>query len=145
MCVPGEVHRITIPNPSQNSVVVEDLLPNHSYIFKVKAQSEEGWGPEREGVITIESQVDPQSPLSPVPGEMAGDRRVALRCLCCCLQCWPGCFLSPCHILSSPFLPLILEQDLLPHTLALHSSGELSSSGSLHKCCVHIPLRLPLL
>ncbi|XP_027751439.1 integrin beta-4 isoform X3 [Empidonax traillii] len=64
----GEVNRITIPNPSQNSVVVEDLLPNHSYIFKVKAQSEEGWGPEREGVITIESQVDPQSPLSPVPG-----------------------------------------------------------------------------
>ncbi|NXH15960.1 ITB4 protein, partial [Bucco capensis] len=64
----GELHRLTIPNPSQNSVVVEDLLPNHSYIFKVKAQSEEGWGPEREGVITIESQVDPQSPLSPVPG-----------------------------------------------------------------------------
>uniref|UniRef100_A0A8C5NNW6 Integrin beta n=1 Tax=Junco hyemalis TaxID=40217 RepID=A0A8C5NNW6_JUNHY len=64
----GDVHRISIPNPSQNSVVVEDLLPNHSYIFKVKAQSEEGWGPEREGVITIESQVDPQSPLSPVPG-----------------------------------------------------------------------------
>lgn len=81
LCVPGEVHRITIPNPSQNSVVVEDLLPNHSYIFKVKAQSEEGWGPEREGVITIESQVDPQSPLSPVPGEMAGDRRVALMSL----------------------------------------------------------------
>ncbi|OXB81117.1 UNVERIFIED_CONTAM: hypothetical protein H355_005047 [Colinus virginianus] len=65
----GEVHRLTIPNPSQNSVVVENLLPNHSYIFKVKAQSEEGWGPEREGVITIESQVDPQSPLSPVPAE----------------------------------------------------------------------------
>ncbi|XP_014809427.1 PREDICTED: integrin beta-4 isoform X3 [Calidris pugnax] len=64
----GEVHRLTIANPCQNSVVVEDLLPNHSYIFKVKAQSEEGWGPEREGVITIESQVDPQSPLSPVPG-----------------------------------------------------------------------------
>ncbi|NXX43070.1 ITB4 protein, partial [Tricholaema leucomelas] len=64
----GEVHRLTIPNPSQNSVVVEDLLPNHSYVFKVKAQSEEGWGPEREGVITIESQVDPQSPLNPVPG-----------------------------------------------------------------------------
>lgn len=55
-------------------MVVEDLLPNHSYIFKVKAQSEEGWGPEREGVITIESQVDPQSPLSPVPGEVDGGR-----------------------------------------------------------------------
>ena len=66
------MHRLTIPNPSQNSVVVEDLLPNHSYIFKVKAQSEEGWGPEREGVITIESQVDPQSPLNPVPGEVDG-------------------------------------------------------------------------
>nr|XP_048674126.1 integrin beta-4 isoform X4 [Caretta caretta] len=64
----GEVHRLSIPNPTHNSVVVDNLLPNHSYIFKVKAQSEEGWGPEREGVITIESQVDPQSPLSPVPG-----------------------------------------------------------------------------
>ncbi|XP_040186297.1 integrin beta-4 isoform X3 [Rana temporaria] len=59
---------IDIPNPRENSVVVEDLLPNHSYMFRVKAQSEEGWGPEREGVITIESQVDPHSPLSPVPG-----------------------------------------------------------------------------
>uniref|UniRef100_A0A8C4YKG1 Integrin beta n=1 Tax=Gopherus evgoodei TaxID=1825980 RepID=A0A8C4YKG1_9SAUR len=62
------VYRLSIPNPTHNSVVVDNLLPNHSYIFKVKAQSEEGWGPEREGVITIESQVDPQSPLSPVPG-----------------------------------------------------------------------------
>ncbi|KAH0629495.1 hypothetical protein JD844_011597 [Phrynosoma platyrhinos] len=64
----GEIRRLTIPNPTQNSVVVDDLLPNHSYVFKVKAQSDEGWGPEREGVITIESQVDPRSPLSPVPG-----------------------------------------------------------------------------
>lgn len=48
--------------------MIHDLLPNHSYLFKVKAQSEEGWGPEREGVITIESAVDPRSPLSPVPG-----------------------------------------------------------------------------
>lgn len=66
----GEVQRLTIPNPVQNSVVVDDLLPNHSYVFKVKAQSDEGWGPEREGVITIESQVDPRSPLSPVPGNV---------------------------------------------------------------------------
>ncbi|KAM3844896.1 integrin beta-4 isoform 2-T4 [Vipera latastei] len=64
----GEIKRLTIPSPMQNSVVVDDLLPNHSYVFKVKAQSDEGWGPEREGVITIESQVDPRSPLSPVPG-----------------------------------------------------------------------------
>uniref|UniRef100_A0A673LWI9 Integrin beta n=1 Tax=Sinocyclocheilus rhinocerous TaxID=307959 RepID=A0A673LWI9_9TELE len=64
----SEVKRIEVNNPAQNSVVVQDLLPNHSYIFKVKAQSREGWGPEREGVITIESAVDPKSPLSPVPG-----------------------------------------------------------------------------
>uniref|UniRef100_A0A8C5R2Y5 Integrin beta n=1 Tax=Leptobrachium leishanense TaxID=445787 RepID=A0A8C5R2Y5_9ANUR len=64
----GETRTIDISNPRENSVVVEDLLPNHSYMFRVKAYSEEGWGPEREGVITIESQVDPQSPLSPVPG-----------------------------------------------------------------------------
>lgn len=64
----GELHRLNIPNPSQTSVVVEDLLPNHSYVFRVRAQSQEGWGPEREGVITIESQVHPQSPLLPLPG-----------------------------------------------------------------------------
>ncbi|XP_040312354.1 integrin beta-4 isoform X2 [Herpailurus yagouaroundi] len=64
----GELHRLNIPSPSQTSVVVEDLLPNHSYVFRVRAQSQEGWGPEREGVITIESQVHPQSPLCPLPG-----------------------------------------------------------------------------
>ncbi|XP_026103225.1 integrin beta-4-like isoform X1 [Carassius auratus] len=63
-----EVKCIEVNNPAQNSVVVQDLLPNQSYIFKVKAQSREGWGPEREGVITIESAVDPKSPLSPMPG-----------------------------------------------------------------------------
>lgn len=67
---PGELHRLNIPSPSQTSVVVEDLLPNHSYVFRVRAQSQEGWGPEREGVITIESQVHPQSPLCPLPGEL---------------------------------------------------------------------------
>lgn len=67
---PGEMHRLHIPSPSQTSVVVEDLLPNHSYVFRVRAQSQEGWGPEREGVITIESQVHPQSPLCPLPGEL---------------------------------------------------------------------------
>lgn len=64
----GEMKRMDIANPAQNSVVVQDLLPNQSYLFKVKAESQEGWGPEREGVITIESAVDPKSPLSPVPG-----------------------------------------------------------------------------
>lgn len=65
---PGEVKRINVTNPAENSVIIQDLLPNYSYLFKVKAQSQEGWGPEREGVITIESAVDPKSPLSPMPG-----------------------------------------------------------------------------
>lgn len=64
----GEPKRINVSNPADNSVIIQDLLPNHSYLFKVKAQSQEGWGPEREGVITIESAVDPKSPLSPMPG-----------------------------------------------------------------------------
>ncbi|KAI3365414.1 hypothetical protein L3Q82_010504, partial [Scortum barcoo] len=64
----GEVKRINVTNPAENSVIIQDLLPNHSYLFKVKAQSQEGWGPEREGVITIESAVDPKCPLSPMPG-----------------------------------------------------------------------------
>lgn len=64
----GEVKKINLTAPSENSVIIQDLLPNHSYLFKVKAQSQEGWGPEREGVITIESAVDPKSPLSPMPG-----------------------------------------------------------------------------
>ncbi|KAM6897814.1 integrin beta-4 [Xenentodon cancila] len=63
----GETKRI-VTNPAENSVIIHDLLPNHSYLFKVKAQSQEGWGPEREGVITIESAVDPKSPHSPMPG-----------------------------------------------------------------------------
>ncbi|XP_077594358.1 integrin beta-4 isoform X2 [Stigmatopora nigra] len=64
----GETKRVNVTNPAENSVIIRDLLPNHSYLFKVKAQSQEGWGPEREGVITIESAVDPRSPLSPMPG-----------------------------------------------------------------------------
>lgn len=64
----GEMKKINLTTPAENSVIIQDLLPNHSYLFKVKAQSQEGWGPEREGVITIESAVDPKSPLSPMPG-----------------------------------------------------------------------------
>uniref|UniRef100_UPI00398E4990 integrin beta-4 isoform X2 n=1 Tax=Pristiophorus japonicus TaxID=55135 RepID=UPI00398E4990 len=63
-----EMQTIDISDPNENSLIINDLLPNYSYMFKVKAMSEQGWGPEREGVITIESKVDPLSPLSPVPG-----------------------------------------------------------------------------
>ncbi|XP_060700363.1 integrin beta-4 isoform X2 [Hemiscyllium ocellatum] len=64
----GETKIIDISNPEENSIIINDLLPNYSYMFKVMALSDKGWGPEREGVITIESKVDPLSPLSPVPG-----------------------------------------------------------------------------
>ncbi|XP_067860554.1 LOW QUALITY PROTEIN: integrin beta-4 [Heptranchias perlo] len=64
----GEMKVIDISDPNDNSLIINDLLPNYSYMFKVNAMSEKGWGPEREGVITIESKVDPLSPLSPVPG-----------------------------------------------------------------------------
>uniref|UniRef100_V9K785 Integrin beta n=1 Tax=Callorhinchus milii TaxID=7868 RepID=V9K785_CALMI len=64
----GESKSIDVAESSENAMIINDLLPNHSYMFKVKAMSENGWGPEREGVITIESKVDPMSPLSPVPG-----------------------------------------------------------------------------
>ncbi|KAM8836371.1 integrin beta-4 isoform 2-T2 [Spinachia spinachia] len=64
----GKMNTVNVTNPAENSVIIQDLLPNQSYLFKVKAKSQEGWGPEREGVITIESAVDPKSPLSPMPG-----------------------------------------------------------------------------
>ncbi|XP_048411426.1 integrin beta-4 isoform X2 [Stegostoma tigrinum] len=64
----GETKIIDISDPDENSMIINDLIPNCSYMFKVKAMSEKGWGPDREGVITIESNVDPLSPLSPVPG-----------------------------------------------------------------------------
>ncbi|XP_062886969.1 integrin beta-4 isoform X1 [Mobula hypostoma] len=64
----GEMRSVEISDPNENSLIINDLLPNYSYMFKVKALSEKGWGPDREGVITIESKVDPMSPLSPVPG-----------------------------------------------------------------------------
>lgn len=95
----GELYRLNIPNPGQTSVVVEDLLPNHSYVFRVRAQSQEGWGREREGVITIESQVHPQSPLCPLPGELSAHCCPAapypppthsLTPSLCCLQALPS-------------------------------------------------------
>ncbi|XP_032900295.1 integrin beta-4 isoform X1 [Amblyraja radiata] len=64
----GEMQTVDIPDPNENSLIINDLLPNYSYMFKVKALSDKGWGPDREGVITIESKVDPMSPLSPIPG-----------------------------------------------------------------------------
>ncbi|KAG7236434.1 hypothetical protein INR49_000909 [Caranx melampygus] len=53
----GDVKRINVTNPAENSVIIQDLLPNHSYLFKVKAQSQEGW-------VQRERESSPSSLLS---------------------------------------------------------------------------------
>lgn len=41
---------------SETSLTVPDLSENMPYKFKVQARTTQGFGPEREGIITIESQ-----------------------------------------------------------------------------------------
>lgn len=41
---------------SETSLTVPSLTENVPYKFKVQAQTTQGFGPEREGIITIESQ-----------------------------------------------------------------------------------------
>uniref|UniRef100_A0A3B3BT21 Fibronectin type-III domain-containing protein n=1 Tax=Oryzias melastigma TaxID=30732 RepID=A0A3B3BT21_ORYME len=41
---------------AETSLTVQDLTENIPYKFKVQARTTEGFGPEREGIITIESQ-----------------------------------------------------------------------------------------
>jgi integrin beta 4 len=50
-------------NP-ESRLTVPGLSENVPYKFKVQARTTEGFGPEREGIITIESQVG--GALSPV-------------------------------------------------------------------------------
>uniref|UniRef100_A0A8C4QF84 Integrin beta n=1 Tax=Eptatretus burgeri TaxID=7764 RepID=A0A8C4QF84_EPTBU len=64
----GNPNNIEITDPDQTTVNVDHLLPNEAYTFQVMAKSELGWGPDREGVITIESQVNPTTPHIPIPG-----------------------------------------------------------------------------
>uniref|UniRef100_UPI00358F1D7F integrin beta-4 n=1 Tax=Myxine glutinosa TaxID=7769 RepID=UPI00358F1D7F len=64
----GISKNIEITDPDQTTVNVDHLLPNEAYTFQVMAKSELGWGPDREGVITIESQVNPTTPHIPIPG-----------------------------------------------------------------------------
>lgn len=40
----------------ETSLTVPDLVENVPYKFKVQARTTQGFGPEREGIITIESQ-----------------------------------------------------------------------------------------
>lgn len=45
-------------NSAETSLTVPDLCENMPYKFKVQARTTQGFGPEREGIITIESQDD---------------------------------------------------------------------------------------
>lgn len=41
---------------AETSLTVSNLTENVPYKFKVQARTTQGFGPEREGIITIESQ-----------------------------------------------------------------------------------------
>lgn len=51
----------------ESRLTVPGLSENVPYKFKVQARTTEGFGPEREGIITIESQDGGRAPPSPPP------------------------------------------------------------------------------
>lgn len=54
---PGDRRSFQVNGDSaETSLTVPDLTENIPYKFKVQAQTTQGFGPEREGIITIESQ-----------------------------------------------------------------------------------------
>lgn len=60
---------------AETSLTVPDLVENVPYKFKVQARTTQGFGPEREGIITIESQ-DGSKPN--LPQMLRGMKSVAL-------------------------------------------------------------------
>lgn len=55
--LPGDVRSFQVNGDSaETSMTVPNLTENVPYKFKVKARTTQGFGPEREGIITIESQ-----------------------------------------------------------------------------------------
>lgn len=53
----GDVRTFQVNGDSaETSLTVPDLVENVPYKFKVQARTTQGFGPEREGIITIESQ-----------------------------------------------------------------------------------------
>lgn len=54
---PGDVRSFQVNGDSaETSLTVPNLTENIPYKFKVQARTTQGFGPEREGIITIESQ-----------------------------------------------------------------------------------------
>lgn len=57
MFPPGDVRSFQVNGDSaETSLTVPNLTENVPYKFKVQARTTQGFGPEREGIITIESQ-----------------------------------------------------------------------------------------
>lgn len=52
----GDLRSFQVNGNAATSLTVSDLKENMPYKFKVQAQTTQGFGPEREGIITIESQ-----------------------------------------------------------------------------------------
>lgn len=53
----GDVRSFQVSGDNaETSLTVADLTENVPYKFKVQARTTQGFGPEREGIITIESQ-----------------------------------------------------------------------------------------
>jgi len=54
---PGDLRSFEVNGDSvETSLTVPNLTENVPYKFKVQARTTQGFGPEREGIITIESQ-----------------------------------------------------------------------------------------
>ena len=54
---PGDVRSFQVNGDNaETSLTVPNLTENVPYKFKVQARTTQGFGPEREGIITIESQ-----------------------------------------------------------------------------------------
>ena len=58
-CFTELVHQpriFNIEGEDNTQLIVDDLMDNVPYKFKVKSRTSQGFGPEREGIITIEAQ-----------------------------------------------------------------------------------------
>lgn len=64
---------------AETSLTVPDLVENVPYKFKVQARTTQGFGPEREGIITIESQ----DGSKPEPTDSRADTNEK-----CCIMLW---------------------------------------------------------
>lgn len=57
MFSPGDMRSFQVNGDgAETSLTVPNLTENVPYKFKVQARTTQGFGPEREGIITIESQ-----------------------------------------------------------------------------------------